>query len=59
MCVFGRMLTDVPGCVKRGVASRERDVIVSLYSSGAQCPGLGPPAHEGCGALGMGPEEGH
>jgi len=42
----------VLGCIKRGVARREREVIVL-------CPGLGPPVQEGHGALGMGPEEGH
>ena len=51
-------------CIKKGVASMEREVIVPLVSSceapsGVLHPGLGPPVQEGCRALGMGPEEGH
>ena len=53
----------VSGCIKKGVASKEREVTVPLYSaceapSGVLYPGLGPPVHEGCGALRVGPEEG-
>ena len=45
----------VLGCIKKGVASREREVIVP--QSGVLRPGLGPSVQEGCGALGAGPEE--
>ena len=55
----------VLSCIKRGVASKEGEVIVPpLLSaceapSGVLCPDLGPSAQETCGTLGMGPEEGH
>ena len=64
-CVIAaQKATCVLGCIKSGVASREREVIVSLYLALVRphleyCVGLGPPAKEGCRALGTGPEEGH
>ena len=33
MCVAARKANCVLGCVKKGVANRERDVIVPLYST--------------------------
>ena len=51
------------GCIIKGVASREREVIVPPLlgtceaPSGVLSPGLGPSIQEGHGALGAGPEE--
>ena len=53
-----RKANCVLGCIKEGVASKEREMIVPLYlaPSGVLCPGPGPPAQVRCGAD---PEEGH
>ena len=63
-CVLAAQKANcVPGCIKKGVASREREVIVPLSSceapSGVLCPGLGPPVQGRHRALGMSPEESH
>ena len=51
-------------CIKRGMVSHERVVIVPLLCpceapSGVLCLGLGPPAQEGYGTVGADPQEGH
>ncbi|GAB0195605.1 hypothetical protein GRJ2_002025800 [Grus japonensis] len=51
------------GCIKRGVTSRLREVILPLHSdetpSGVLCSALGSSVQEGHGPVGVSPEEGH
>mgnify|MGYP001860095652 CR=1 FL=1 len=63
-CVLAAQKTNcILGCFRKGVASRESEVIVPLSSceapSGILCPGLGPSAQRRHEALGAGPEEYH
>ena len=60
-----RKANCVLGYIKKGVASREREVIVPPLFSSCEAPsavlrpGLGPPVEERRRAPGTGPEEGH
>jgi len=64
ICFFFSPLS-ILDCIKRGEASEEREVIVSLHSvlvrppSGVLCPGLGSPAQKKYRAVGVRPEKGH
>ncbi|GAB0180569.1 hypothetical protein GRJ2_000522200 [Grus japonensis] len=53
----------VLGCIKRGVTSRSREVILPLCSCetppGVLCPALGGLVQHGHGTIGANPEEGH
>ena len=53
---------SILGCINRGMAAeRERGLTFLLHPcevpSEVLCPGLWPPTQEGCGAVGVGPEE--